>query len=73
MIQLLQMDVEMKEGQPLASAPVKIGMDRGNSDDEEDKSVELDGWADVPPGEQLDVDCAAPCAKHLLAMPPSYP
>jgi len=41
--------------------------------DDEKSGDDLDGWADIPPGEQLDVDCAAPCAKHLLAMPPSYP
>jgi len=36
-----QMDFEMKEGQPLASAPTKTNMDRGNDDDEEDP-----WWAD---------------------------
>ena len=34
-----QMDVEMKEGQPLASAPTKVSMNRGGDDDDEE-----DGW-----------------------------
>jgi len=37
-----QMDFEMKEGQPLVSAPTKINMDRGNTDDD----AEDPWWAD---------------------------
>ena len=41
-------------------------------DGDDDESDEPSGWADVPAAERLDPDCAAPCARHLLAKPPSY-
>ena len=41
-----------------------------DSDDDDDEEEEEDGWADIPVDEQIDPDCAAPCAKHLLTMPP---
>ena len=39
-----QMDVELKEGKPLASAPTKVNMDRGGGNDDDDE----DAWWSNP-------------------------
>ena len=48
--------------------PVVFERDSDDDDDEDDDGEE--GWADIPAEERIDPDCAAPCAAHLLAMPP---
>ena len=50
-----------------------IVFERDGSGDDDDSDDGPQGWADVPAAEQLDPDCAAPCARHLLAKPPSFP
>ena len=38
-------------------------------DDDDDDDDEQDYWADIPHDECLMLECAAPCAQHLLARP----
>jgi hypothetical protein len=38
--------------------------------DDDASEEDFSAWADIPESEQLDADCAAPCARHLLVKPP---